>query len=71
MYAKDAYNAVKGCDAVLLLTEWSEFKTLDFKRVKKLVKQPLIFDGRNLYHGHKLKDLGFEYYGVGIGKLDA
>ena len=67
-FAKDVYDCVKGCDAVVLLTEWEEFKNLDFKKVKKLMNQPMIFDGRNLYHTHDLKDLGFEYYGVGLGK---
>ncbi len=71
VFANDAYDLAKGCDALLLLTEWSEFKTLDFKKIKKLVKQPLIFDGRNLYHDAGLSQFGFEYYGVGIGKLDS
>lgn len=71
VFAKDAYDLSKGCDALLLLTEWNEFRDLDFKRIKKLVKQPLLFDGRNLYHDGRLMRLGFEYYGVGIGKFDS
>lgn len=66
IYAKDAYSLAKGCDALLLLTEWDEFRTLDFKKIKKLVSHPVLFDGRNLYHEHNLQDLGFEYYGVGV-----
>ena len=60
---------MKGCDCLLLLTEWEEFKKLDFKRVKKAMKHAIIFDGRNLYHDQKLAELGFEYYGIGRGDI--
>jgi len=64
-YCKDPYSAVKGADCMVIMTEWSEFKELDFKRVKKLLRQNLIIDGRNIYDPKKMKDLGFKYVGVG------
>jgi len=67
-FCKDAYATVKGCDCLLLLTEWDEFKSLNFKRIRSLMNQPVLFDGRNLYHDKDLEDLGFDYYGVGRGK---
>ncbi len=64
-YADDAYDALKGADALALVTEWSEFRTPDFKKIKKLMKNPVIFDGRNIYNPEELKKLGFAYYGIG------
>lgn len=61
----DAYAALEGSDAMILLTEWAEFQGLDFKRIKKLLKQPIIFDGRNMYDPKKMKEMGFVYQGVG------
>jgi UDPglucose 6-dehydrogenase len=66
-YCKDPYAAAKGCDCLLLLTEWDEFKKLDFNKLKSVMKQPVLFDGRNFYHDQNLESLGFEYYGVGRG----
>lgn len=66
-YAKDMYSALKDADCMLLLTEWDEFKEIDFDKVKAVMGQPIIFDGRNLYHDKKLEKLGFEYYGIGRG----
>ncbi len=63
--ADDAYDAVKGADAVLVLTEWNEFKQIDMNRVKSLVKTPLLLDGRNIYDPIKMKQMGFTYVGVG------
>jgi len=67
-YCKDAYATAKGCDCLLLLTEWDEFKNLNFKKIKSAMNQPVLFDGRNLYHDKDLEDLGFDYYGVGRGQ---
>ncbi len=67
-YCKDIYIAAKDCDCLLVLTEWDEFKKLNFKKLKSVMKQPLLFDGRNLYHDKGLEDLGFEYYGIGRGQ---
>ncbi len=63
--AKDAYEAVDGADCLLLLTEWKEFRELDWKRVKRLMAHPTVLDGRNALDGRRLKDLGFTYRGVG------
>jgi UDPglucose 6-dehydrogenase len=64
-YAKSSYEACRGADALVILTDWDEFKKLDLKRVKKLLKQPVIFDGRNLYDPSQMKKLGFQYYSIG------
>lgn len=61
----DAYDAVKGADALLVLTEWNEFKQIDLNKVKSLLKTPILFDGRNIYEPGKMKEMGFEYYGIG------
>jgi UDPglucose 6-dehydrogenase len=64
-YATSVYEACKDADAVLVITEWNEFKQLDLKRLKNLMKTPVIFDGRNIYDPQTLKKLGFKYFGVG------
>ncbi|MBP8299707.1 MAG: UDP-glucose/GDP-mannose dehydrogenase family protein [Planctomycetes bacterium] len=64
-YAKDAYSALQGADALLLVTEWREFRVPDWDRVKKALKQPVVFDGRNIYSGAELRKLGFAYTGIG------
>ena len=64
MYA-DPYEMAKGCDALVVVTEWNEFKQLDLERVKGLLKQPVIFDGRNIYDPARMKALGFTYRGLG------
>jgi len=68
---KDPYEAARGADCLVILTEWNEFKELDFKRLKRLLRQPLIVDGRNLYDPERLRALGFRYIGVGRGKHEA
>lgn len=65
---KDAYEVAKGADCLAILTEWNEFKELDLKKIKKLLKQPLIVDGRNIYDPAKMRALGFRYIGVGRGR---
>lgn len=64
-YATSAYDALKNADALLLLTEWNEFKHPDFDRIKNLLKTPTIFDGRNQYDSIRLKERGFDYICVG------
>lgn len=64
-FSKDAYQACKSSDALLVITEWDEFKELDFSRIKKLLKRPLIIDGRNIYEPRQMKKLGFRYIGIG------
>ena len=63
--AADSYEALKGADALAIVTEWNEFKTPDFTRMKKLLRTPVIFDGRNIYNQDELRKLGFSYYGMG------
>ncbi len=65
--AEDAYELVSGCDAVIVCTEWNEFKQLDLERVKRLMRQPVIVDGRNIYEPEQMRTLGFTYAGVGRG----
>ncbi|MBN1353511.1 MAG: UDP-glucose/GDP-mannose dehydrogenase family protein [Candidatus Omnitrophica bacterium] len=64
-YCDTAYLAAKGSDALLVMTEWDEFKKLDFKKIKKLLTQPVIIDGRNIYEPAAMKKLGFIYTGIG------
>ncbi len=64
-YAKNSYDAIENADAMLLLTEWNEFRRPDFDRMKTLMKQPVIFDGRNQYEAERMLQRGFEYYCVG------
>ncbi len=66
---RDAYEAVKDADALLIVTEWQEFRSPDFERLNELLTAPRIFDGRNLYDPALLARLGFEYYGIGRGKM--
>lgn len=61
----DLYDALKDSEALVIATEWSEFRELDFERVKKVMKKPIIFDGRNIYDPKKMKEAGFVYIGVG------
>ncbi len=61
----NAYDVLKNADALLIHTEWNEFRTPDFDKVKELMKRALIFDGRNLYDPKKMKENGFMYYSIG------
>jgi UDPglucose 6-dehydrogenase len=64
---EDAYELARGSDALVVATPWNEFKSLDMSRIKGLMRQPILVDGRNLYEPRKMKDLGFHYRGVGRG----
>lgn len=64
-YSKSAYSALENADAMLLLTEWNEFRRPDFDKMKSLMKTPIIFDGRNQYNGARLIERGFDYSCVG------
>ena len=68
-FAPNPLAALDGADALALVTEWPEFRDPDFADVKRRLKSPVIFDGRNLYAGHEpaIRDLGFSYYGIGRG----
>lgn len=65
-YVESKYEAVKGADALVLVTEWKEFRQPDFDEIKKLLRAPLIFDGRNQYDSTKMKKLGIEYWQIGV-----
>jgi UDPglucose 6-dehydrogenase len=64
-YHKTNYAALKDADALLILTEWNEFRRPNFQRIKSELKQPVIFDGRNLYDPDLMKALEIRYYSVG------
>ena len=64
-YCKNAYEAVKGADALVIVTEWNQFRNLDLDRIKKLLKKPYFFDLRNIYEPRKLKEKGFKYFCIG------
>jgi UDPglucose 6-dehydrogenase len=68
VFCKDAYEAAQGAQALLIATEWKEFRSPDYDRLKALLTQPLIFDGRNLYDPHLMQRLGFEYFAIGRGR---
>jgi UDPglucose 6-dehydrogenase len=68
MYAADPYSAAHGIDALLVLTEWLVYRNPDFERIRKLVRRPLLIDGRNLYDPDRMATLGFEYHGIGRGR---
>lgn len=63
----DAYSAAEGSDALVIATEWNEFKHLDKVRIKSLMRQPVLIDGRNIYEPREMRELGFIYYGIGRG----
>ncbi len=64
-YAKDEYDAIKDADAMVIITEWNQFRALDLAKVKSLLKSPKIADLRNIYEPEDIRNLGFEYVGVG------
>src|SRR5579862_2503167 len=66
--AKSAYQAAEGADALVIVTEWQEFRSPDFERLRELLKAPVIFDGRNLYDPAMVNRFGLTYYAIGRGK---
>lgn len=64
-YCNDAYDAAQGADAVIIVTEWNQFRNLDLKRLLNLLREPYFFDLRNIYNPSKLKSLGFKYFSLG------
>ncbi|HET7421717.1 MAG TPA: UDP binding domain-containing protein, partial [Candidatus Dormibacteraeota bacterium] len=64
-YRKDAYEVAAGADALVLITEWNEFRQLDLARVKQLMRRPVVVDGRNIYDPALMRSLGFTYRGIG------
>ena len=70
-FCKDAYEAAQGTDAVLLLTDWNEFKQIDFSKLKSLVREAVVIDGRNMYDAREMAEKGFAYHGMGRGEVAA
>ena len=66
VYCERQYDAIDGADALCIVTEWNEFRNPNFATVKSLLKRPLILDGRNLYNPAQMKELGFQYEGIGL-----
>jgi UDPglucose 6-dehydrogenase len=64
-YHRVNYDAIKDADALLVVTEWNEFRRPDFARMRQLMRRPVVFDGRNIYDPNQMRDLGFIYYSVG------
>ena len=65
-YGSTPYDALEGADFVTIVTEWSEFRSPDFAKVESLLKEKLIFDGRNIYDPEEMKETGFEYHCIGL-----
>nr|WP_246290994.1 UDP binding domain-containing protein [Paraburkholderia fynbosensis] len=68
-FVADKMAAIEGADALIVVTEWKEFKSLNFAEIGETLKHPIIFDGRNLYEPEDMGRLGFEYYGVGRSNM--
>ena len=65
--ARDAYDLADGADALIVVTEWNEFKNLDLERIRNSMRQPVVLDGRNIYQPEQMRKLGFNYQGIGRG----
>jgi len=66
-YAKDNYEVLDGSDGLAIITEWNQFKSPDFEKMKKLMRKPVVFDGRNILNEKDIKSKGFTYFGIGRG----
>ena len=64
-YCQHSYDALDGADALAVVTEWNEFREPDFKKIKQLLKSPVVFDGRNIYSPEQMRGLGFQYLSIG------
>lgn len=69
-FSSDMYEAAIDADALLLLTEWNEFRMPNYNILKKLMEEPVIFDGRNIYDPDEMNDYGFSYYCIGRKALN-
>jgi len=70
-YAESSYGALQGADALLVVTEWNEFRKPDFGLMKNLMRKPVLFDGRNIYDPQKIRERGFAYFAIGRKSLEA
>jgi UDPglucose 6-dehydrogenase len=68
-YAENQYHALAGAEALIIATEWSEFRTPDFERMEKVIKHKIVFDGRNLFDVYKMRELGYYYKSIGRSYL--
>jgi UDPglucose 6-dehydrogenase len=68
-YAPGNYECLEGADALIIVTEWNEFRHPDFEKIKQLLAEPVIFDGRNLYDPDRMAERGFTYYSMGRKKV--
>ncbi len=66
IFTRGAIDAVKGADALVLVTEWAEFRLPDWKKVNSIMRGDVIFDGRNIYNPSEVAEAGFSYYGIGL-----
>jgi UDPglucose 6-dehydrogenase len=64
-YCQSSYEAAAGADALVVVTEWNEFKLLNLERLREMMRRPLVFDGRNIYEPERMRRLGFEYHSIG------
>ena len=64
-YCDSPYDVAKGCEAIVVITEWNEFREVDLERVKRVMKKPIIIDGRNIYDPKLVRSFGLKYYCVG------
>jgi UDPglucose 6-dehydrogenase len=64
-FFEDEYEAITGADALVIITEWNQYRNLDFERIKKLLASPVLFDLRNIYKRIDIEEKGFRYYAVG------
>jgi UDPglucose 6-dehydrogenase len=64
-FCKSAYEAAENADAVVIVTDWNEFKLLNLEKLREKVRQPIIFDGRNIYQPERVRKYGFEYFSIG------
>jgi UDPglucose 6-dehydrogenase len=65
VYSESAHEALEGADALVVVTEWNEFRFPDFERIRKALRTPIVFDGRNVYDPKTMSDMGFTYFSVG------
>jgi len=70
-YSADAYAAMEGADALLILTEWKEFANLDLVRIKHLLRSPIVLDGRNVFSQAEMAEAGLSYFSIGRPALEA
>jgi UDPglucose 6-dehydrogenase len=68
---EDPYETIRDCDALVVMTEWNEFRNLDMRAVRILLKQPILIDGRNIYNPKEMQEMGFTYRGIGRGSAGA